>query len=339
MCAVRRRVAVLGKRNHLFWGEHARDALAAAGHEVIFLPVNARPLAAQIARGFLKAALPRDAAQERADAITARFFRRRLAAFRPHIVFFVGAFFVRLPFYRMAASLRPRPIIAGWDGDNHAHAYQNSEYARRLDMLFESDKETARQVANGYRAVFHLPFAANPAVHRRLNLPRKAKIYFCGAHTPEREALLSAVGSSLVVRGMQWKRAASGVFADLQNGVVRPAEWVDAYNRHRAVVNFHQKAHGSTSVLNMRAFEIPACGALQICDARDELPEMFITEIAGGAEVAVYKSREEFAALAERVLRDEKWAADIAARGHARVLAEHTYEKRMQTMMAALEES
>ena len=49
----------------------------------------------------------------------------------------------------------------------------------------------------------------------------------------------------------------------------------------------------------MRVFEIPACGALQVCDARDELPEMLVTE-GEGAEVVVYKSPEEFSRACQK---------------------------------------
>lgn len=71
----------------------------------------------------------------------------------------------------------------------------------------------------------------------------------------------------------------------------------------------HQSRDGGA---NTRAFEILAAGAFELTD---HVPGMEAL-LEPGREVAVYRSPEEA--------------------GHRRVLAEHTYRHRMQTLLASL---
>ena len=100
-------------------------------------------------------------------------------------------------------------------------------------------------------------------------------------------------------------------------------------NSHIAGINIHQMEHGTAFPVNMRTFEVPASGALQICDRRHALPEPF----EDGKEVLTYSTGEELAAVVRSVLKDKRNATQIAARGTKRVLSEHTYAHRAHRIL------
>ncbi len=322
------RVAVIGKSNHLFWGEHVRDAFLALGWDARFFPVNKRTPWVNVRRALAKIAMPPRAAQLANDKFAAAKMAEEMRRFAPDAVFFAGCFFVSRPFYEMACGLQPRPKIIGWDGDSHARSKGAKEFAPFLDVLFSSDRSVIAEHGDCYKRTEYLTFAAEPAVHRDCEMQREQSLYFCGARTPKRERFLSTLGGlPLTVRGKGWGRAAREFrkAANVRAGMLRPEEWVKDFNRHAVVVNIHQDEHGSESPLNMRVFEAPACGALLLCDERDELPEVF----SPGEEILTFGSPEELAEKARWALSNPAQAGKMAACGKRRTLAEHTYRHRL----------
>ncbi|WP_298271216.1 glycosyltransferase, partial [Geobacter sp.] len=77
--------------------------------------------------------------------------------------------------------------------------------------------------------------------------------------------------------------------------------------------------------------EIAACGAFQLVDRRRLLPELF-----AGDEVETFSDLVEVREKIDRYLRDEEARRDVIERGRRRVLAEHTYERRMEELVATM---
>ena len=105
------------------------------------------------------------------------------------------------------------------------------------------------------------------------------------------------------------------------------------YNATDINLNLHSsvKAEALTSAgdfVNPRTFEIAACGAFQLVDKRSLMGELFAKD-----ELAGFGSMEE---LKEQMTyyqtRPEERIA-MAVRAKARVLDEHTYAKRMLTLL------
>ena len=80
-----------------------------------------------------------------------------------------------------------------------------------------------------------------------------------------------------------------------------------------------------------RIYDAVACGAFVISDPVDGVEERF-----GGA-VCTYESPEQLAQLVERFLADPDERRVRGAAGRARVLAEHTFDRRVEALLAALE--
>lgn len=330
-----KRAAVVGKQNHLFWGEHVRDALRELGIDAQFFPVNKRPLWVNARRALSKLTMSPRKAQIANDKLAAEVMARQWQEFKPDMIFFTGAFFVTLPFYEAAASLSPRPIIAAWDGDSHARDETTKSFAPFIDVLFSSDKRVIAARGGDFRRVEYLPFAANPEVHKDAGLTRNNVLYFCGAHSQRREEFITALaGLPLTVRGKGWQRADNQLrrAVRVEAGMLRPDEWIKDCCQHAAIVNIHQIEHGSDSPMNMRVFEAPACGALLLCDEREELPQVF----AAGDEVLTYASPQELKEKAQWAIDNPKDAAQMALRGHHRTLAEHTYRHRLESALAVI---
>lgn len=81
--------------------------------------------------------------------------------------------------------------------------------------------------------------------------------------------------------------------------------------------------------LNQRVFDVPACGAFLLTDRRDQIADMFDI----GREIACYEDPEEAADLARYYSRRESERLKIVDRGRKRILAEHTYRRRMAKMI------
>ena len=85
------------------------------------------------------------------------------------------------------------------------------------------------------------------------------------------------------------------------------------------------------SAVNQRVFDIPSCGGFVISDMQDDLKEIFESD-----EVAVYSSVEELREKVEYFRINEKEREEISGRARARILKEHTYAKRLETIMKML---
>jgi spore maturation protein CgeB len=81
---------------------------------------------------------------------------------------------------------------------------------------------------------------------------------------------------------------------------------------------------------NMRLFEATGVGTLLITDRKQNLHEMFTPD----KEVVTYRSPIECGELIEYYLAHEQERAAIARAGQQRTLKEHTYEVRMQELVA-----
>ncbi len=100
-------------------------------------------------------------------------------------------------------------------------------------------------------------------------------------------------------------------------------------------INFNATSQQMKGAVNQRVFDVPACRAFLLTDARRQLDALF----EPGKEVAVYADPAEIPELVARYLADAPARERIAAAGHARLLAEHTYPTRMQQLFAVMRDT
>ena len=216
-------------------------------------------------------------------------------------------------------------------------------FAPYYDIFAVIQKEPflSELAAIGVANALYLPLAALPSLHRPLELgPAEqkefgAEVSFMGAGYPNRrEAFARLAGPGFKIWGTEWEgEPRLAPFVQRGGGRISSEDCVRIYNATAVNLNLHSSVRADALVsggdfVNPRTFELAACGAFQLVDRRSLMPELF-----GEDELALFDSLEE---LKEKMAyyreRPEERKA-MAARARARVLAEHTYAARMQSLL------
>lgn len=206
-------------------------------------------------------------------------------------------------------------------------------------FVFDRSYEEPLRAAGG-RSISFLPCAADQGLYRpqAVTDDERARygtlVSLVGVYSGHRARIVEAVSleTGLGVWGPRWREflaARNGGHTQVFRGEsLLPAEACKVYNAGAVNLNTHhlQSRRGG---LNTRAFEIPAAGAFELTDYVPEMESL----LEPGREVAVYRSPEEAADLARFYVKAEDQRRRIAEAGYRRVLAEHTYRHRMQTLL------
>lgn len=87
------------------------------------------------------------------------------------------------------------------------------------------------------------------------------------------------------------------------------------------------------TALNMRLFDIAACGGFILTDWREDLEKLFKVE----DEMAVYRNKEELREKVVYYLAHPQEREEMANRAKKKVLERHTFKKRMEKMIKTVE--
>lgn len=100
----------------------------------------------------------------------------------------------------------------------------------------------------------------------------------------------------------------------------------------RSKINFNCTSRQMKGAVNQRVFDAPAGGCFVLTDAQAQLEDLF----EPGKEVAVYQRPEDVEDAVRRYLDDPEERRRISKAGRRRVLADHTYERRMAKMLSIM---
>lgn len=199
----------------------------------------------------------------------------------------------------------------------------------------------------GQEHAFYLPLAASPDFHKPLKLTPKeraeygSEISFLGAGYPNRRlAFRGLADRDFKIWGSDWD-GETELAKNIQRGGARISadESVKIYNAAKININLHSSLNPATLVsegdfVNPRTFELGAMGAFQLTDRRALASELFEPD-----ELAVFDNMDEFYQKLDYFLAHPEKREEYAAKTRARVLASHTYEKRMETLLDYLREN
>lgn len=115
----------------------------------------------------------------------------------------------------------------------------------------------------------------------------------------------------------------------MKNGFFTTEEMVGIFNRSKVVLNVHSWLEKFDYGVNPRLFEANGCGAFQICDWKQEIPNLYEED----KEIILYRTVAELKEKLAYYLPREKERADIADNALKRSLECHTYEHRMKEML------
>jgi spore maturation protein CgeB len=99
-----------------------------------------------------------------------------------------------------------------------------------------------------------------------------------------------------------------------------------------SAINFNCTSKQMKGAVNQRIFDVPATGAFCLTDWREQIENLF----EPGKEVICYHSPEEAEALIRRYLAAPKEREAVIQAARRRVLADHTYEKRLTDLVATM---
>lgn len=198
----------------------------------------------------------------------------------------------------------------------------------------------------GVENTLYLPMAALPSLHQPMQLSaaeqRKfgADVAFLGAGYPNRRvAFRQLVHLDFKIWGTEWDgEPLLERHVQLGGARISSEDCVKIYNATKINLNLHSSVRADELVsggdfVNPRTFELAACGAFQLVDRRSLMPELFAAD-----ELAVFSSPEEMLDSIHRYLGDEEARRAVAEKGRERVLRDHTYARRMQTLLAFIAE-
>lgn len=197
----------------------------------------------------------------------------------------------------------------------------------------------------GARCVAYLPQAAAPLHHKPLALsPEDKKLHgsdlsFMGAGYNNRRVFFSGLlDYDFKIWGTEWDLASAvGRRVANQNRRLNPEEYIKIFNASKINLNLHSSIMNSGidpmgDFVNPRVFELAACGAFQLADMRGELPAL----MQPGKEIETYISLDELREKIDHYLVHPEERETIARAGRERVLEDHTFERRMEEMLAVI---
>lgn len=147
-------------------------------------------------------------------------------------------------------------------------------------------------------------------------------VSFIGRPYPRRIQYLSSLTiHDLAIYGPGW---GSTPLADFSQGPVWGREYVNVLKGSKISINIHHRAFLKGG--NLKLFEIPAAGTLQIADAAGE--NWFDSN-----EIVLFNDEEDLNSKVVKYLEDETGRKQIADAGYRRQRREHTFEHRVEKLL------
>ncbi len=99
-----------------------------------------------------------------------------------------------------------------------------------------------------------------------------------------------------------------------------------------STINFNCTSKQMKGAVNQRVFDVPATGSFCLTDKREQLEAL----LEPGKEIVCYATPEEARELTARYLRDDAARKQIAMAGRKRIEADHSYDRRLTTLVDAM---
>jgi spore maturation protein CgeB len=321
---------------------HAMRALKSLGHEVIEADLSPLDI-------FHQRAKQADITQSRRERIGSRlmnlageYLALLTEAERPHLLLALA----QAPLdKRYLAGIRSRGVItAYWFVEDYRFKTYFREIASSYDFFFHIQGDTLNQelARLGSPHGHYLPLAADPDLFKPITDPQatapfRAEVSFMGSGYPNRRHFFSELlDFDFKIWGTEWDLSGPlGKRVQVNGRRVTTEETVLIYNAAQVNLNLHSSIFSNGldldgHFINPRTFEIASCGAFQLVDERDPLPDFFTS----GVELDTFRNLDDLRQKIDFYLSRPDLRQEFGTRAREKVLAEHTYQHRMKTMLA-----
>ena len=249
---------------------------------------------------------------------------------------------------KFLTELRKKGVITVlWFVEDYLRFTYWRDMAKYFDFVFTIQKgdciEQIRRAGAG--EVHYLPTAFDPFVHAPLKLSDTERtqwgspLSFVGAGYHNRQQMFASLAHHpFKIWGSEWPTC-KPFDQMVQQGARRISaeEYVKIFNATEINLNLHSSTERdgvepNGDFINPRTFELAGCGAFQLVDERTLLPEAF--EI--GREIITFNSFSDLTEKIQYYLEHPQERVEIAQRARARVLRDHTYNKRIEQMLSVI---
>lgn len=230
------------------------------------------------------------------------------------------------------AALTPRDNYCIWLTDNPAPVLNQLQPYARIYISDPGYADLLSEAVGSGRFCGVLPFACEPKVHHRQQTTKQSDaICFIANRDVKRDRILNYVfeqGERIKVYGNYFLRhRLAWRYPAWFYPAIHYRDMGRVYARHSGAVNIHAAVvRGGT---NMRTFECAAYRIPQLVEYRPGLEALFDLE----AELLVFEDERDVLEKIQRMRADPIQAQKRAAKAYQRVLAEHTYSRRVERLL------
>ncbi|WP_205508577.1 CgeB family protein [Longitalea arenae] len=308
------------------FAENVATALRTMGHEVITAPQPVRVFNDRVMHlmqlGYEKFFPNTLTPQE-------KWLLKVYKSFKPHVVLTLTQ---SLNEEVLNALKKEGIITVCWWGDTPANMSKQGLLCDGWDFIFIKDKYAAFKLRTLDLNAFYLPEAMNPQWHKKNFTNIDNSVLFAGNTYDYRHFLISKLLKAGVrdikLFGNKPPRWAKPEVKQLfLNKFIVKEEKSFFFGSSLACINSTAMSEGNS--LNCRAFEIAGAGALQIMEYRPAIEDCFEPE----KEIVTYSTFEELLFKIDYYRKNADSALEIREAGRKRALNEHTYEKRLTTII------
>ncbi|MCS7062170.1 MAG: glycosyltransferase [Anaerolineae bacterium] len=220
-----------------------------------------------------------------------------------------------------------------------------------FDLIFQpANLEAGLRAAGAVGRIEYVPIGIDPDVHRPLALTEAERarygsdVCFIGGlssrfHQARRQMIEYAIthGVDIKVWGGYREHFVGSPILRVWQGQIWGEEQVKALCAAKIGLNFHvdHQAGELDRGLNLRAFELAACGVFQLLQRVPSVNEFF----EEGKEIVCFDTQEEMLDKIRYYLGHDDERQRIAQAARSRVLSSHTWQQRAQTMLRLMQEA
>ncbi|ARU31519.1 hypothetical protein CAP31_07350 [Sulfuriferula sp. AH1] len=321
------KVLVVGKYNSIVqWTENTVTAFKQADCNVDYFAVNGDSIANSLYLKLL-GKVHGDKTKVIADSL-----RKKLETFQPDLIVFVMIASNWLPahVFQLTGETCPKAAKIVWVGDKFNR--DEGIFADHVDWVFCTDTAFIDAVHEyGFSApASYLPLALNPDIFHPIAANRSNAVIYVANNTIGRGKMVSTIKRPITLYGKGWSKLKNS--PHIINAYRLPySKLPTVYASCRAVLNIKNEKNVING-LNQRSFEPYGCMTPVLNDDMKDINRCFEID----KEILVYHSIDELHELYDRVTTDATFANSVGQAGYKRVMAEHTYAHRAQTMLVQI---
>lgn len=238
--------------------------------------------------------------------------------------------------FSILTKLRAISKIANYYPETFDHWARIQSIASHYDYFFDHDPEIVERLKNeGYQHVYYLPFSAD--IEQNAEFPdfgqKKYPISFVGSFMPVRYAQRETILSQVKDLGLHIWGNKAWLNTSLRNhyhGWAETEDMFEIYRQSKIVVNIDLMKGVEGTGVNLRPFEVTACGALLLNhNDREDIFNLF----KEGSEFISFQGPEDIRQKVGYYLNHEAESEAVARAGFERTKKEHTYLKRIQEVL------